>query len=708
MEEIGFLQSNNLTENYNAKRCIDYLNNITFNQFDFVETKYDNQNNPDANYFDGFSDIINSCSYYFMDDFTDLKPKFGSDMLSVCSFNVNSLSKNIDEFLNECIIDKLPFDILGFTETKLTDSIQHLYDIEGYQRFNLNYKRNSGGVALYVTQSIQNIRVRSDLQIQTVFLECLFVEFNIENDTYICGILYHRPGSSRVDFNNELSNLLGRISREKKKVIIMGDFNSNLLSHRDSLNITNFINTFHSNNMFNLINKPTRVMNNSATIIDHIWTNNYKKVILNGIIYSSITDHFPVFSIFSLKDHKVENPKKIKHSYRDFSDSNILNFKDDLRITSWDSVFLNDDPQGSYENFNNIYLSLFNKNFPLITKFIKVKHINKPYITPDILVLMKQRDKLQKLYARKPITYENAFKSLRNEINKKVRLSKNKYFKNRLNESVGDSKSTWKVLSDILHRTKNVNKTQNVNFIINNQHVKDPNIVSNRFNEHYVNVGEKLASEISVGDGDFRDFLSLSPNEFSGFTETNELEIVNIIINFKNASPGFDDVPMSVVKKTVHEIKHQLVHIFNLSLMLGIFPNKLKIAKVIPIFKKGTKNDMNNYRPISVLPAFSKVLEKIVYNRFIVFIESNNLLSRSQYGFRQNRSTTAAVLQLADHILQEFDKNKFVIGIFLDFTKAFETVDHQILLSKMEHMGVRGVALQWFKNYLENRPQLVV
>ena len=211
-----------------------------------------------------------------------------------------------------------------------------------------------------------------------------------------------------------------------------------------------------------------------------------------------------------------------------------------------------------------------------------------------------------------------------------------------------------------------------------------------------------------MGDGDFCDVLSLSPNEFSGFAETSELEIVNIIDNFKNASPGFDDVPMSVVKKTVHEIKHQLVHIFNLSLMLGVFPNKLKIAKVIPIFKKGTKNDMNNYRPISVLPAFSKVLEKIVYNRFIVFIESNNLLSRSQYGFRQNRSTTAAVLQLADHILQEFDKNKFVIGIFLDFTKAFETVDHQILLSKMEHMGVRGVALQWFKNYLENRQQLVL
>ena len=184
----------------------------------------------------------------------------------------------------------------------------------------------------------------------------------------------------------------------------------------------------------------------------------------------------------------------------------------------------------------------------MITKYIKVKHINKPYITPDILVLMNQRDKLQKLYARKPITYGNAFKSLRNEINKKVRLSKNKYFKNRLNESVGDSKSTWKVLSDILHRTKNVNKTQNVNFIINNQHVKDPNIVSNRFNEHYVNVGEKLASEISVGDGDFRDFLSLSPNEFSGFAETNELEMVNIINNFENASISSGTLVVSFIE----------------------------------------------------------------------------------------------------------------------------------------------------------------
>ena len=147
---------------------------------------------------------------------------------------------------------------------------------------------------------------------------------------------------------------------------------------------------------------------------------------------------------------------------------------------------------------------------------------------------------------------------------------------------------------------------------------------------------------------------------------------------------GCDGIPMSILKKVINCIKLPLLHIFNTSFISGIFPNELKISKVCPIFKHGSKTDLNNYRPISILPSLSKILEKILYIRLDNFFSDNNILSNSQYGFRRHRSTTSAIIELNDHVLKNFDKQFYTAGIFLDFKKAFDCVNHQILLTKLE------------------------
>ena len=139
----------------------------------------------------------------------------------------------------------------------------------------------------------------------------------------------------------------------------------------------------------------------------------------------------------------------------------------------------------------------------------------------------------------------------------------------------------------------------------------------------------------------------------------------------------------------------------------GIFPDKLKIAKVVPIFKKGDCALTNNYRPISLLPVISKVIEKIIYNQLSLYFESNKLFFDSQYGFRPNHSTEQATLELTDRIISAMDNNDVPIGIFLDLSKAFDTIDHTILLKKLEHFGIDGIALKLLKNYLTNRKQYV-
>ena len=229
------------------------------------------------------------------------------------------------------------------------------------------------------------------------------------------------------------------------------------------------------------------------------------------------------------------------------------------------------------------------------------------------------------------------------------------------------------------------------------------------FNTFFTNIGNELANKINYsGTKDFTYYLRNRQNQKFTLHEVNEQTVTRIIENLpaKN-SCGYDDISSIFLKRITTSIIKPLTIAINQVLNNGIFPDKLKIAKVVPIFKSGDCALTNNYRPISLLPVISKVIEKIIYTQLSLYFESNKLFSDSQYGFRPNRSTEQATLELTDRIISAMDNNDVPIGILLDLSKAFDTIDHAILLSKLEHYGVDGIPLQLVKNYLTNRKQYV-
>ena len=270
-----------------------------------------------------------------------------------------------------------------------------------------------------------------------------------------------------------------------------------------------------------------------------------------------------------------------------------------------------------------------------------------------------------------------------------------------------NGEKTWETISEIL-KNKNKKKTVTDTFITSNGvPCTDSTDIANNFNIYFTTVGNTLAANLPQTDNDPIELIESNPDNFFCIPTT-PAEINNIIIHSKSKkSTGFDNIDSYIVKQIAPQIVNQLAKIFNKSFLTGIVPSKLKITKVIPLYKTKDPALFSNYRPISLLPFFSKILERLMHNRLYNFLTEHNILSMNQFGFRKNYSTFLALMDLVDNISKNIDEGNYSIGIFLDLSKAFDTIDHTILLDKLFRYGIRGVTLNWFKHYLNDRKHFV-
>lgn len=625
---------------------------------------------------------------------------------SLLFLNIRSVQKNLESLMNYLLNLSIKPSIIGLAETWLTTDSTHLCNAPPY-RFHGKCRegRSGGGVGLLVCESLP-FNPREDIGIFNEHIESVFIEIpslGTSRGRLIIGTIYRSPGAAMDIFLHNLEIILNKIRVEKATCYLMGDFNVNLLNCDTHSHTNDFLDLMYSFSFHPLVDKPTRITAHSSTLIDNIFVNCLSDHRV-CILYTDVSDHLPILAIDESRNNGQLSFTKCNTKYRKVNDRLVNRFNETLAATDWSDVYTITSTDAAYDHFLQIVCRIFENIFPLVQpKFSK--RANKPWVSQAIKNSIRTKNKLYKLYHRVPTVYnEIKYKSYKKCLQKLIDVSKKEYYNSALCKHKGDLKQTWKILKEVIGVPNKTSVSKMFN--IHGTTVSDPAVIAREFNKYFVNVGEKLAE--SIPPSDISPLFYVKNNTRGIFlAPVIEQEIDSCLTHMKDGSSGHDSLKPSIVKKCKAHFLAPLAHIFNLSLEQGTVPLSLKYAYVTPVFKAGDQCLMSNYRPISVLPVFSKILERLMFNRVYSFVTLNNILSDQQYGFRKKLSTEMALLRAVDRITAAIDNRQHTIGLFLDLKKAFDTVNIPILLSKLEKYGIRGIALSWFKSYLSNRKQSV-
>lgn len=613
--------------------------------------------------------------------------------LRILNLNIQSLPNKIDALLSET--QNYNIDIMCLTEHFLTyEKLNALnFGKYGVPSCYCRTSRVHGGSLIMIRRDIQ-AKERNDLAALSVEGVIEIAAIEVESIQSIIISIYRPPLGSIEVFEEKLDELLQLLSQNAviKNIFVAGDFNINFeINTRTTQRVQDI---FHISNLRKSFSEPSRIALTSSTLIDNIFTNVDQSDYYADTVNFHLSDHrAQILTCVSLVSTATESTKKI---IRVINDQNTQNFKEELKNRLGLLVTI-DSAVDSFDCFHGTFMAVHNDCFP--EKIIKIKSDrDMEYQTNDEIISIKNTlDALAQMaqMTRNP-DYYSIYREFKRRYLDKVRDCVQRSNAQRILRSENKMKAVW----DLINRETKAGKSRTG---------VDSVLAATEMNNYFCTIGEQLADSVATSESplSFVQNMRLNNADSFFFQPVSDDEILEIVHRIKSKhTMDVYNVSTHLLKQIGPVISKPLADNFNRCASQGIFPKQLKVSKTVPVFKKGNVNDCTNYRPISVLPAISKIFELAIAARLMHYMEVRGYLSNRQHGFRKGHSVTSGIMSVMNYIIKTIDDNMYAEVNLLDLSKAFDTVSHHILLEKLLYYGIRGNSYKLLESYLSGREQI--
>ena len=630
--------------------------------------------------------------------------------------NIRSIVKKIDQL--RLLMQGTKVDIFTISETWLKEHLETgLFDIDGFEIFRqdretrLSKSKRGGGLITYVSTALASScepLVDLDESNENIEAQWTYIHRPDCKNVIVCNI-YRPPNGDLKKALEYLEDCLRTINLRKVNIFLMGDFNVNY-QNKQSPEYKKFHFFIQSNSLSQHINTTTRNTDKSKSLLDLVLTNS-KCVEEAGSLEHYLSDHQPIYIIHKKSRDKRESAKFCGRSYRNFSEEI---FGQKLKELNWESFFEINDPGEAWDFILKCITKVLDDLCPI--RNFHIKNYRPEWMTKELIEQVKDRDyfyKKAKLQGGEDAW--NIAKFLRNTTNSNIRQAKREFILGELKTHENNAKKFWKVIKEVMP-TANAGKTNTSKsiFLMDGNTKIRKEEVANFINSYFINVGNFISQNqpsqgLMTMNEDEDDLAPEDEISMLDLNEVREKEVYDIVkqINVSKSS-GIENVSSYALKVAFKALMPKVTRMFNLSIRTAQYPDDWKKALVIPIPKTGNLGRVQNYRPISLLPLPGKIMEKLMHAQLSNHLEKQELLTTKQHGFRKEHSTIHSIAQVTNYISKKIDSRIPTLAAFIDFKKAFDCVQHSVLLDKLEKFKVGEEVLTWVRNYLENREQRVL